>query len=149
MGTHRPGIPQPGWSVASSSGRRRAYNPLGLPSRPSAEGGWEALPPWQLAPPGSGLRAQGGASRGGWDLSSGARVQRCLVWVLRNSRSWVGVKGVPFLDAESSNGDGPACLSGLVADSPQDSSVVIKELRGRKGKENARHMPYQRAIGTV
>lgn len=90
--------------------------------------------------PGSGLRA-GPAGRVGpepW-----GRVQRCLVWVLQHSRSWVGVEGVPFLDAESSHSDGPACLSGWVAGSSQDSSVVIRELGAGEATKTHAIQPYQ------
>lgn len=130
-------------------GTQPSWPPLRAKHR-AGEGGWEALPPWQLAPP--GLRAQGsGRGQQGRDQSRGARVQRCLVWVLGNSKSWVGVKGVPFLDAESSSSDEPACLSGLVADSSQGSSVVIGELGGRRGKEDPRctYSLIREQFGTV
>lgn len=54
----------------------------------------------------------------------GSWVQRYLAWVLRNSRSWAGSKGVPFLVVENSISDRSACLSGLVADSSQDSLML-------------------------
>lgn len=92
----------------------------------------------------------GGESRGGWDLSSGKQVQRCLAWVLRNSRLWVGSKGVPFLVAENSNSERPACLSGLVADSPQDSSVVYWGAERQKWRKESRiHSLIRQQFGTV
>lgn len=71
MGTHQPGTPQPGWSVASSLGR--AQSPLLAATLDQAPGAdWEALPPWQLAPPGLGA---GRAGEGGtWQWGAGTKV---------------------------------------------------------------------------
>lgn len=94
---------------------------FGLHSGPGAEGRLGSF----AALAGGSTRARGGrGEQGGWDLSSGARVQRCLAWVLQKSRTWVRSQGVPLLVAENSTNDRPACLSSLVADSSQDTWVA-------------------------
>lgn len=145
MGTHRPGIPRPGWSRASSWGRAQSPLLASALGRAQMED-WEALAPWPRAPP----RYRGGERRRGWGQSRGNEVQRCLVCVLQNSRSWAGSEGVPLLVAENSNSDNPACLSGLVADSAQTAQRFIRRLRDTKGKKKSSICsPIRRQFGPV
>ena len=66
VGTHRPGIPPPGWSVASSSGPGTEPS-FGLRSRLSPEGGLRSF--GALAAGSTQARGRGKEER--WDLGSG------------------------------------------------------------------------------
>lgn len=86
MGTHQPGILQlqPGWSVVSSLGPGTEPS-FGLRSGLSTEGKLGSL----------AALAAGSTLVGGERGEPGTKVPS----LLRNSRSWAGSRGVPFLAA--------------------------------------------------